>query len=137
MVLILTSFVLMFFICEFGERLSHYFNTFDDAFGQCRWYLFPIEMQRMLVIATINTQQPVIIQSFGNIPCTRDSFKRVWNLLRIQLKSNFEFHLKAILHFLLQSDNQRKLFLFHDDSSNDLMKIFQNQKQIKLIKLYF
>lgn len=55
------------------------FNKFNDAFCTCKWYYFSLEMQKMLLIVVANTQQPIFIQGFGNIPCTRDSFKKVSN----------------------------------------------------------
>lgn len=69
----------MFFACEMGERLSSQFVTINDALSKCKWYLFPIKLQRMLVIVTANVQQEAHIQSFGTLPCLRDSFKTVNN----------------------------------------------------------
>lgn len=71
------SFVQLFFVCEIGERVSQEFEMFDETLYQSKWYLFPIELQRMLVIVVSNAQQSVFVQGFGNILCTRDSFKRV------------------------------------------------------------
>lgn len=70
------SFIL-FLICEFGEMITNEFEMFDNEFGQCNWYRFPIEIQRMFVTVTANTQQPEILQAFGNTPCTREIFKKV------------------------------------------------------------
>lgn len=50
---------------------------FKDVLDQCDWYLFPIEMQRMLIIVMSNTQQPTIIHAFGNAQCSREAFKKV------------------------------------------------------------
>lgn len=73
------SFVIVFAICEFGERLTMQFVVFSETISQCRWYTYPIEMQRILPILIANTQQPGFIESYGNIECTRDSFKKVSN----------------------------------------------------------
>lgn len=53
------------------------FTAFKDEFGQCKWYLFPIEMQRMFVIVMANAQQPIILSGFGNVYCLREVFKKV------------------------------------------------------------
>lgn len=71
------SFLATFFLCECGERVMNQFDEFHDEIYQCNWYSFPIEIQKMLVIAMSISQQPAIIQGFGNLLCTRDTFKRV------------------------------------------------------------
>lgn len=71
------TFALIFFFCELGEMVTNQFNQFSDVLGQSSWYLFPIELQRMLVTAIVNAQEPVIIRGFGNTMCTRDAFKLV------------------------------------------------------------
>lgn len=64
-------------MCEFGQQLTSQFQAFDDAFCRCKWYSFPIELQQLLVIVMSNTQQLAYMQSYGNIQCTRESFKEV------------------------------------------------------------
>lgn len=65
-------------LCTFGDLLTHQFNVFNDELCMCNWYLFPIDLQRMLLIFIINTQQPAIIHGFADTVCTRDAFKQVW-----------------------------------------------------------
>ena len=76
-VIVFWSFASIFFFCAFGEMVTHQFNVFDDELCQCDWYLFPIEMKRMMIIFMVNTQQPAIIQGFANTVCTREAFKKV------------------------------------------------------------
>lgn len=83
--LVITSFVLILSMCEFGERLTQHFDLFDDAISHCRWYLFPIRMQRDLVIIMANAQQSATLRGFGNTPCVRESFKKVCSVLLYQL----------------------------------------------------
>lgn len=73
----LSDFVLLFAPCEMGERLGNLFIKFDVEIGQMNWYLFPIDIQKVLPIVMINTQQPVLIEFFGSIACTRSQFKKV------------------------------------------------------------
>lgn len=62
---------------EFGELLSRKMSTVNINLSQCKWYLFPHEMKRMLIIVLTNTQQPMIVCGFGNIPCSRETSKKV------------------------------------------------------------
>lgn len=71
------SFVIIFVICEFGELVTNQFDMFNMKLDQCKWYKFPIKMQRIFVIVTVNAQQPVIIQGFANVVCARQTFKSV------------------------------------------------------------
>lgn len=71
------GFTVILLVCEFGEMISNRFDLFNDALDQCHWYLFPIEMQRMFIIVTANTQRRMIIHAFGNAQCTREANKTV------------------------------------------------------------
>lgn len=86
--LLLWSFILVFITCEFSEMVTERFECFNDAIDQCDWYLFPHDIQRMFLIVLANTQQSIFLQSFGNIPCSRDSFKRVFYRYMIELFLN-------------------------------------------------
>lgn len=71
------SFVMIFCSCEIGERVTEQFDVFDITVKQCQWYLMPIELQRMFVIVLSSSQQPVYLHGYGDIQCTRASFKQV------------------------------------------------------------
>lgn len=73
----ISSIAAIFIVCEFGHQLTMQFNKFDEELFQCNWYLFHIELQQMLVTVMANTQQLAYMQGFGNIQCTRNSFKEV------------------------------------------------------------
>lgn len=79
-VLTLFPIAFIFFFCEFGEMLTNQFNVFDEELCQCDWYAFPVEIQRMLVIVMINTQQTTALRGYANTFCTRDFFKKVFNI---------------------------------------------------------
>lgn len=53
------------------------FDATDEELYQCDWYSFPMDMQKMVLIFMMGTQEPVFIRGFGNIECTRDAFKKV------------------------------------------------------------
>lgn len=68
------QFSLIFFLCECGEFVMDQFGEFDYELCQCNWYLFPVEMQRMIVIVIM---RPPIIRGYAVTECTREAFKRV------------------------------------------------------------
>lgn len=110
------TFILIFFFCELGEMVTDQFHQFSDELGQCSWYLFPIELQRMLVTFMVNAQQPVIIHGFGNTLCTREAFKLV-------IDSNRTFSKDIIFGFSFK-DGERGIFLLYNVTPGRWMSIF-------------
>lgn len=77
---------------ELGQRVTDAFNKIEDEIGQFNWYLFPEEMKQMLRLVMIMTQQPVIIECFGSISCSRETFKKViYHLIFSKLHIELEF----------------------------------------------
>lgn len=76
-ILLVWSFVLIFCLCQCGEFVMNEFDEFADELYQCNWHLFPVEMQRKLVIVMLNTQQSPTIHGYANTFCTREAFKKV------------------------------------------------------------
>lgn len=75
--LMVWSVVFVSLFCELGEMISKQYDEVDQQLFECNWYKFPVEIQRMLIIFTANTQQPVRILGYGNVLCTRDTLKKV------------------------------------------------------------
>ena len=73
----MVTFVLIFACYDSGELMTNQFEIFDKQLCECNWYLFSIEMQRILVIFITITKQPTIIRCYGNIEITRETFKKV------------------------------------------------------------
>lgn len=71
------SILVVFVACEFGQRFSDALDSCDDKLAQLDWYLVPRRIQRMLPMIILNSQQPMIVQCFGNVPCGRETFKKV------------------------------------------------------------
>lgn len=71
------AFALLFLFCEFGKRIIDASNKFGDELLMCDWYVFPTSIQKTLPLAMIGLQKPFILCGFGNIQCTRESFKFV------------------------------------------------------------
>lgn len=70
-------FGLVFLSCEIGQRFTYAFDEITDLFGQLNWYLFPINVQRLLPTIMINVQEPIVIGCFGIINGSRDQLKKV------------------------------------------------------------
>ena len=69
--------VLTFIACELGQRMSDAFEGIEFTIDQFDWHLFPIEIQQMLPMIMAAAQQPVLLECFGSIACTRETFKKV------------------------------------------------------------
>lgn len=125
--------------------ISNRFDMFNDALDQCHWYLFPIEMQRMFIIVTANTQRPTIIHAFGNAQCTRAANKTVRFGVVIIFFFGFKRKLITFFHsfsIILKGDSG-ELLLFYDASSNVIwenihLKVQKlNEKRFKFNAYYF
>lgn len=75
--MVIWSFVLIFLFSELGERLTNQFNEINKEILDYDWYAFPISIQKLIPTILTGTQDPVVIRGYGNINCTRDTFKQV------------------------------------------------------------
>lgn len=73
----LVALALTYIACELGQRMNDAFDKIDTTLDHTRWYMFPIEIQRMLPMIHLIAQQPVSLECFGSIACSRDVFKDV------------------------------------------------------------
>ena len=104
------AFALIACFCEFSHIMSEEFNRFNDELNKSEWYLIPIEMQRIYLIFLLDTQQLTVVCGFGNIFCTRDTFKSVNQF--ISLKHQIEISKSYVMFFLV--DNENWIFLLYD-----------------------
>ena len=86
------AFGMAFVVCEFGQRLTDAFNEINDSIETFDWYLFPLELQQMLSIILMVTQQPVELKCFGSISSARENSKKV------RFHSNINYSLILIVH---------------------------------------
>lgn len=63
--------------CELGQRSTEVFLEIDRKFERLHWYLFPIEVQRIIPTISCAMQKPFIIGCFGIVELSRDQFKKV------------------------------------------------------------
>lgn len=71
------SLALIIICCELSQRTSEAFEGINDILMQYKWYLFPMELKRILPTMIITAQQPILLECFGSISCCRDCFKKV------------------------------------------------------------
>lgn len=71
------SFVLIYMACDFGEAITTQYTAIDYSICECDWYSFPLEIQKMLPMVMMSTQKAMIVQVFGKVACTRETFNRV------------------------------------------------------------
>lgn len=69
--------VQIFIFCELGENLTERFNRIPIIIYDSEWYNFPKDVRRALPTVMIAAQQPMVLQGFANLKCTRESFKKV------------------------------------------------------------
>lgn len=70
-------FCLHFFYCEFGNQLESKFDEINEALYESDWTSYPAEVQRMMPVILLVSQQPVQLFAYGNYPCSRETFKKV------------------------------------------------------------
>lgn len=64
-------------VCDLIERMSYAFTSIGDMVDQYKWYSFTREMQQILLIIFTHVNEPVTVKCFGNITCSRATFKSV------------------------------------------------------------
>lgn len=67
----------IYLVCILGQRMCDQFEEFGEELGQCKWYSFPIGLQRMYAFFLVNAQQNTYMQGYGNLQCSREMMKKV------------------------------------------------------------
>lgn len=107
------SFALIAFYCEFSQMMCQKFSWFSEEVHHCDWYLFPIELKRLYLIFLLDVQQLSIVRGYGNILCTRDTFKTVLSCSHIRIIEQ-KLNNPIIIYFLFLIDDKYWIFLFYD-----------------------
>lgn len=71
------AFSMVAFYCEASHWIGEKFQSFNYKLQQCDWYLYPVKLQRVYMMFTLDTQELTIARGYGNIACTRTTFKTV------------------------------------------------------------
>lgn len=103
---------LTFIPCELSERISIAYFEVCDAVDELDWYLFPIEMQKLVPIVMVNSQAPIALRCFGSVFCGRDVFKKV-----CARKYNNLTNICIWQIFLIFSDEQHSVLILHGTST--------------------
>lgn len=69
----------VFIACELSHQLIETFEKIEFTIEQFVWYEFPNEIKRLLPMIIAYAQEPVSLQCFGSIYCSREVFKHVTN----------------------------------------------------------
>lgn len=120
------SFAMIALYCEFSHMMCKEFTLFSEEFHRCDWYLFPFQLQRMYLTFLLDTRQITIVRGFGNISCTRDTFKKVINCLNSEYIELEWPHSFINSYFLCLLDNKYWILLFYDASFNQCIEYLQN-----------
>lgn len=75
--LLCSSYAMILVLCEFGERVRTVFDEIGIVIDEIKWYLFPVNTQKMLPTVLVVAQEPVELNIFGSIECNRRTFKEV------------------------------------------------------------
>lgn len=114
---------LVFIACELGQRLNNAFDRINLTIDRFNWYLFPNEVKCMLPMIIVLAQQPVSLECYGSIVCTRDVFKDVCNddlvlslkTIELNVEINFMLVVKLVRLFL---DYSSRIHIFYVASSS-------------------
>lgn len=70
-------FGLVFFICDLGERITYHHDMFYRELERSEWNMLSTRLQRLYMMFLTDAQQSTYISCYGNVSCTRDTFKTV------------------------------------------------------------
>lgn len=87
----------LFAFCYFGERVTSAFDDLSKVIYQCEWESFPHEIQRILPVIMLNTQDPIFLRAFDRTPCTRETFKRV----KKKIPTKIRFSIIQLTHLFI------------------------------------
>lgn len=106
---------LMYTLCQFGQQMTDQFSSFEHTIAGTDWYTFPIDMQRHFIIIMKTGQDPVELKGFGNVYCSRETFKKVILFFKLHCTSSYGF----------DDQKKEKLILFSFRLSRDHFHILQ------------
>lgn len=113
------SFGLVFIACELCERVSDAFEQISDVIAEkLAWYKYPSEIKRILPMIIVNAQEPIAIECFGSISCSRMVFQKVsHSSLTNCNRTQWPNADKLYKLFEIVSGNQQWIFILYGTSS--------------------
>lgn len=106
-------------VCEICQRINLVYEKCYDMIGQIEWYLYPVEIQRLLPLIIMVAQRPIQIVYFGSGTCDRELIKKVpaCSLFPIyNISMDNRYLCIDFLFFFIFLDYQNCLFIFHGAS---------------------
>lgn len=113
-----------YYICKFGDDVTHRFQDIFNSIYECPWYEMPINIKKHFPMMMAFSQKPIHIYGCLNIRCTRVTFRKVSNT-----KIIIPFKVDSFLFVLFHSsclyilDYLCGIFLFHG-FARDCLKLF-------------
>lgn len=124
----------VFIACEIGHRMSEAFEEMIDfTIDQWDWYRLPREIRLVLPMIMLNAQQPITLECFGSIKCSREVFKNVSTLVEkcgdwsgwLYLNSvAAAFHIRKLLKLMFFLGHSSLLFIFYGATPTLLNRIW-------------
>lgn len=73
----------IYVLCLFGNEVTANLEQVNRSISESSWNVYPLKMQKYLIVMLIISEEPVYIQGFMNTKCTREVLKKVmisWNI---------------------------------------------------------
>lgn len=64
-------------VCDLGESVTATFARMEQNIHDILWYECPVDHQKLLIFMIAMAQRPYRVIIFGDISCSRDTFKMV------------------------------------------------------------
>lgn len=64
-------------VCDLGEHVTSAFATMEQNIHNVLWYECPVDHRKWLTLMIAMAQRPYRVIIFGEISCSRDTFKMV------------------------------------------------------------
>lgn len=123
----LYTFVFNSVVCELGQWMTNQYEVFEDELTTCDWYALPIEMQQLYLIFLLDAQQPIHIQCYGGIACSRETFKVV----------GFNGNQFSMSEMFLLMKNEFFWFISHFQITNKGFSYFMTLRKMRWMKDIF
>lgn len=72
---------ILLLMCVFGEMVTTAFGELNETVYELSWHLWPIKLQKHVPVILIKTQKPVTFKGLFTMDCSRDTFKKVTNIV--------------------------------------------------------
>lgn len=96
-------------VFNMGDTITNRFERVSNSVYSCRWVELSPKLRKYAKTMLIVAQKPIYIQGFGNVRCTRETFKSVW--IKYQLDKKFKYIILKFKSMAISGDEIR-LYVF-------------------------